>query len=286
MEENSYVGFSIRSSLYWKYSRLRTYLHNYRQVNISLMHRNLRASRVLKGTKSGPALIAAAGPSLSYIEDSTFLQFRRLGSLFGINHYLTTPVGKSTPPNYLVLNDEPFWKGGDPSMINSLAQICEFIEAEKIDHIVQPAHMTKLFEGAKTIYFHGIPLTGMHLGHSIDRTNSIPNITLFHAIATAKYLGYSPIYLAGFDLSYTKFLVTDTEGYWLLPHHHGSGFEPRIPLSNFRRSLSDLFGSMAFQIHALKEFKDIAVQVGHASYIDTLPRITEKDLRSMIGLVD
>ena len=284
MEENTYTGFSIRSNIYWKYSRFRTWFHNYRTSEIQLMRQNLNATRLLRGTKSGPALIAATGPSLRQIDQSTLLYFRNLGSLFGINQYATSPKGELVPPNYLVLNDEPFWNDSNESVVGAVKRMKELILSSDIKCIVQPAHRKTLFQEAQTVFFHGIPLTGFHFGNRIDRLNSLPNITIFQAIATAKYLGYSPIYLVGYDLTFVKYLSTSSDGYSLEPHHHGSEQEKSIPLSSFRRSLSDLFGSMAFQIESLKQFKTTAVQIGYESFIDTLPRTSEKQLRSKLGL--
>jgi hypothetical protein len=248
------------------------------------MRRNLSNTRKQRGSKSGPALIVATGPSLSKVNESTLMHFRNLGSLFGINQYANSSKGAMVPPNYLVLNDEPFWNATSAKIISAVNNLEALVQSKSVNFVIQPAHREILFKEASTIFYHGIPLTGFNLGKRIDKLNSLPNITIFHALATAEFLGYSPIYLVGYDLSFIKYLSSDINGYTLMPHHHGSNDENSIPLYSFRRSLADLFGSMAFQIQSLKQFDKTAVQVGYESFIDTLPKISENILRSRIGL--
>ena len=278
-EENTYTGFSISKLIYWKYSRIRTYLHKEKNSDRKETLMRLKKTRELKDTKSGPALIILRGKNSALLDKDVIEYFFKKQSIFSVNDIPTFTNCPEIKPNYIVLNDEPFWHSKESRFVKLREDLLHKMGEEF--KVIQPAQRFNLVNSEHTIHYHGNPLTTIIRNSDIDRTMGIPNITSFHAIASAIYLGYSPIILSGLELTFPKYLAADETGFWLDQSHYSNYPQERIKLDTFRRSVSDLFGSLAFQIQSLKIFDEPIYIFGYESFVDTLPRIGKRDFQRL-----
>jgi hypothetical protein len=224
-------------------------------------------------------LILLRGKDCENLDKDIIEYFFDLESLFAVNDIPAFANCPQIAPNYIVLNDEPFWVSRE-ERFESLRKKLLILEGEGLK-VVQPAQRVNLIDNQNTVYFHGNPLTSIIGNIDIHRTMGIPNITSFHAIATAKYLGHSPIFLYGLDLSFAKYLIADETGFWLSQERYSQEPQARIKLETFRRSVSDLFGSLAFQIESLRMFKETIVILGHQSLVDSVPKMSISSFRKL-----
>ncbi len=275
-EENTYTSFSFKELLFWKYSRIRTFFHRRKSFNRKEVKKRLKVTRELSNTRMGPALIMLRGPSSDSIQPELIDLFLKSNSIFVVNRLASEVLRVKSPKGYIVVNDEPFWRSSKPEFHQFRISIEKEIHAGST--LIQPAEYPKLAHHDSVFFFDGNPLPTISKHLKPSRTMGIPNITAFFTIAFARHLGFSPIILSGFDLSFCRYLTADEDGYWLSPHHSkNEAIEEKIPLASFRRSVSDLFGSMAFQIEMLKLFSPHIFLLGHESLIDSVPKMTQEE---------
>ena len=188
-------------------------IYNVVLLPIYLCHYNfkykkgLKSIKRLKNTKTGPALVMANGPRLK----STIENFKinspeiyNVVSRFAINYYALGQDQIQIEPNYYVLTDPVDFR--DP--INSAHE-------KKLN-----ARFTKLNESGIVCFYpvhynirdlqikyRNIQFTGFVNIYSPSSKNfsnatkihGMPTLTGYYSIMLALHLGYSPIYIAGFD---------------------------------------------------------------------------------------
>ena len=284
--QHVYTGYSFIELLIWKIASIRRFISQERQTfSISNLHK-LYATWKMKGTFSGPALIAATGPSLSEVPMEVLKYFRENNSLIAVNLYLLTPSGVKVAPNFQVITDRKPWVNFEYKNFNDFRDAAKkLIDSNEISFLVQPYNLPDLFSGQKSIYIHKNPLPGIVKYKGILGPNGLPNYTTFFALATALHLGFSPIYITGLDLNHFLYLKPNSSSTLKLGNHHAYEEDERAQTWNNRHSVEEVLSSSAFQLHFLKKFseKDIFV-LGDGGMVDTLRRISIDELKSLYSI--
>ncbi len=280
MQIHSYTAHSPVKALLWQIHSLRRLLGELKRLP-PLPHRGvLKNSRMLKNSRSGPAIVAATGPSLNSIPEELLLYFKNNDALFGVNHYLLTDKGQSVAPTYQVLIDDyHFTKKGslDPVELEFRQQL----KKVNIKYIVQRYSTMRLNDHSDQIFIFGHVLPGISRSiNPLRVVGFVPNSSLF-AISIALYLGFSPIYVTGLDYDYHKYIAFDGDTLVLKRHHsYESGMHSKPWLG--RENIPDLLDSIAFAVDSMKllaKSRDVFV-IGSEGSVDAFPRLSLESLTS------
>ena len=278
--QHVYTGYSFIELFIWKIATLRRFFSQERKTfSISNLHK-LYATWKIKGTFSGPALIAATGPSLSEVPTEVLQYFRENNSLIAVNLYLLTSSGMTVPPNFQVITDRRPWTDYESKNFNDFRFAAKkLIESSEISFLIQPYNLPDLFADQKSIYIHKNPLPGIVNYKGILGPSGLPNYTTFFAIAAAIHLGFSPIYITGLDLNHFLYLKSNPDSALKLGNHHAYEEDERHKTWSNRNSIEDVLSSSIFQMHYLKNFKNSNIFIlGEGSMVDTLTKITIPEL--------
>jgi hypothetical protein len=284
--QHVYTGYSFVELLIWKIATLRRFLSQERQTfSISNLHK-LYATWKIKGTFSGPALIAATGPSFSEIPIEVLQYFRTINSLIAVNLYLLTPAGMTVAPNFQVITDRRPWTDFESKNFNDFRSAAKkLIDSSEISFLIQPYNHPDLFANQKSIYIHKNPLPGIVKYKGVLGPSGLPNYTTFFAIAAALHLGFSPIYITGLDLNHFLYLNSNSNSTLNLGNHHAYEEDERQKTWSNRNSVEDVLSSSIFQMHYLKNFSNREIFIlGEGSMVDVLKKITITELMEQYSI--
>ena len=282
MNSHAYIGYSFQKLFIWKYWTLRRFLGEVRRTSVWSQKSEILKTRSLKGSCEGPALIAATGSSLGEVPDLVFEFFKNRNSIFGVNNYILSDKGVRFPPTYQFIIDNAFFRNRD--LTTEKHSMASVISSVRPDYLVQVVGSQDYLSNYPRINIHGHVLPSFT--KSIDPTKVcgfVPNTTLF-AISLAIYLGFSPIFVAGFDYDQFKEAKVDLDlkGIYVEDiSRFKSGLDRNI--WEGRENSCDLFGSVAYLIETTKLFQAHDVKlIGDKGVIDTFKRISLDSLLQFI----
>jgi hypothetical protein len=250
-----YTGYSLSKLLKWKYYTLRHFLSREKSSLKNRKPEKLKKIRKLQNRMSGPAIIVGNGPSSLDLLNLDANTLQNKFTFFCVNFFLNSELAKAITPDYLVLCDGPFWNKDFVGYRNKVLEA----QLEKNLVIIQPDNLETYGAETHTIYIRKNPLNGFTKSIAVDkRISGLPNYTAFYAVATAIYLGYSPIYLTGMDFNHYKFANLTPDGIILDPHHSYS--ESRSAW-NGRDTLSRLLSCNLHQMYSLNLFSEYSVSM-------------------------
>ena len=255
-----YLGQSYFNLTKWKYFTLRSFIaqEKYRK---SVGNKNeIKRIKKLKNLFHGPALVIANGPSVNRISENIIQKFSATKSLFTINNFFNHKLSENIVSNYHFICDNGYWDKYDLAKVDYRNRIKK-LQLKNDLVIVQPDYQQEFTE-INTLFIRKNPLTGFTKSIDVTKNCGLPNNTSFFAIATAIYLGYSPIYVAGLDLNFYNFIDFDNKSGWGLKSHHSYdlGLE-RIEMWQYRDSVTRILNSNLMQIYYLKLFKNHDVRI-------------------------
>ncbi len=255
-----YIGNSFRELAKWKYFILRVWLATEKNHLSKRSGKKLRKIRSLKEYFAGPALIIGNGPSSLNLMGVSLENLRADYTVFCMNMFYRSELANHIDPDYLLLCDDPFWS----VEFSDYKSVIEKKQAEGDLVLIQPDHKPTFGNDSQTLFIRKNPLTSFSRRISVTSSFSgLPNYTMFYAISTAIYLGYSPIYVIGMDANHYKFLKFSENGVSLLPHHSYPENEQRW---RGRETLLRVINTNMQQIHALRLF------LGHQVFITGLEK--------------
>ena len=274
MNSHEFIGYSIRKLIIWKYWTLRRFLGEVFRTKPWMNRSTLSRTRSLKGKYSGPAFIGATGPSLNEVPAFVFEYFSSKAAIFGVNHYVLTSQGQKYPPTFQIIIDQAHFNQTAKYPIESKFQ--DILKSHPPKFLIQIAGSQDFLEGTPRIDILGHVLPSFV--STIDPTQVcgfVPNSTLF-AISTALHLGFSPIYVGGFDYDQFRHAFVDLEngGVYLEEYHAYNTGRERETWPG-RENATDLLNSTAFLIYSTRLFRDFDVRlIGNKGIIDTFRRET------------
>lgn len=222
---------------------------------------SLEALRQLRNSQGGKAcLVLASGPSTSKVnfERTRQLQKAEKVRVFVMNNFACSTLSKQIRPDYYVLSD-PHHKLQNTNP--QVAKILKYLISNPNITLVVPRHWNSdksLQEIPNSvIYFEDRSLEGLTIGMSPTRPRSYASLTSLKALAIAGYLGFSQIFIAGFDTNLFLGLQVTKENRILQNSVHVSGSATNSiqDLTQFYpNGLADYFFDVAQNFYQLTKF--------------------------------
>lgn len=253
-----YPLHSVLDLIFWKTSLLRAHVAQERIRRQYNVKSRLNRIKSLRNSKVGPALVVANGTTAGATNVKSLSYFIKLGGLFTVNNYfLRQDLGLVS--NYHFICDRGYWSS-DSSKI-AYRKLLNSFQEEKSLTIIQPDHLPDYHtETRNLLYIRKNPLPTLSKGIDVTRVSGLANNTAFFAIATALYLGFSPVYVIGLSLDYYQFASYDSKiGWGLKPHHFYE--EPTTSLYTWqhRDTISRILNYNLFLIESLRRFQGTPV---------------------------
>jgi hypothetical protein len=255
------------------------FCHDWKKQNHKEVKQRLSETRNREIRESGPALIISMGESVLSLDTKILELARNQRALFGINAFPLTKMGSRFPPNYLILNDEPFWFPRNEAESRVKDELLLWLAKNPNCTVAQPAQKSRFSKFNSTIFYHGNPLTSFTRNIDITKPLGTPNSTIFFATSIALYLGFSPVIVVGHDFTFAKnvkFLQTEFQIKRVNPLNSTTAY---YPLRTFRENMSNLYASTALHIHFWKLFisRDVLI-LSDLTVIDSIPKTDAKEV--------
>lgn len=185
--------------------------------------RRLMSTRGLRGTcGSQEALIIATGPSALGLDTHAALKMQaRGGKIFALNFYNEMTLSEKVIPDFYVLTD-PRWFD-QASSDGRIEATWNYIKENSGIVIVAPAtieHIPLAVERS-CVFVNTIGLDGWTRNTDPTRARGYVGLTAFAAMAIAQFMGFSSIFLCGFDSDAFRSIVLDESGDVALAANHG-----------------------------------------------------------------
>ena len=274
--QHTYTGYSFIELLRWKFSRLKSFTAVYlRYILFRGVKKNLKTIKKYHKTKSGPALVAGNGPSLGEIPADILEHFAKQRALFGVNDYAVSEKGLIYPPAYQVICDEYFWHPEKNPRAAELREITQKnLELSNTLCIIQPYFKEELIKNSATLFINTNSLPSFTKSINISKTTGLPSMTTHFAIATAIYLGYSPIYTVGFDLNqFLSLKIIDRKLVTQKIITEGQDINIENTFWKTRETVPDFLSFTANCISSMKLFENsVVVTLGENSMVDSLKK--------------
>lgn len=234
-----------------------------RQDNKS--RKSLRKSKDLKGSRSGPILILANGPSTNQISLQQILRFKNAGgSLIAMNGFVYSELSNLVAPEFYLLSDPDAWtlrKEEDYEFLNRLNSLLSNSWSETF--VVQPVHQPNVSTlHLSYIYLTNLTSSGLFKGRNPFGIWGLAPSTALLAFAVADFLGYEPIYFAGLDGDSYRYFKSDDLNLvsWENPQHH------------FYQDISQKFDNTNSSFHGIDVYESIIPTIADALYAEAIMR--------------
>ena len=272
-----YLGLSIpRILLYWLDTVARNW---YYRLKVVLPHYGLlRRTQRLKGSKVGKqALVLANGPSVAKLDPAKISRLQRESGLevFAVNSFISSPMADIVKPDYYLLSDPAFFQPDKfPHLTDRLtrdmtrlaeADIPCFVPLERYNGVAFRQKYGYYDRG--NLFLNNITITG---------PRSYISMTSYKALAAACFMGYSQIFICGFDNDYFLNVVIDehNEMYYIDRHFYDKpGATPTRVRDTDAHSMGELLYSHHFLFKDLEKFQQYPiVNLSKDSLVDCFPK--------------
>ena len=272
-----YLGLSIpRISLFWLDTVARNWYYRLRFV--SQNYGCLRRTRRLKGSKTGKnAIVLANGPSVAQLDPDKISRLQQEGDfdVFAVNSYISSPLADVIVPDYYLLSDPAYFHPEKyPHLTERLQRDNALLVQKNITCFVPLEHYNMAPFGRKygyydrgNVFLDKITITG---------PRSYISMTAYKALAAACYMGYSQIYICGFDNDYFLNLIVDenNDTYYIDRHFYDkSGDAPAKTRDIHAKSVGELLYFHHYLFKDLEKFKPYPiVNLNRQGLVDCFPK--------------
>ena len=274
------IGFRLRVLLEW--------------VAKSTIYRR-RMKQHLKATKrrgdsctSFAALVLGNGPSLDGLNVDSVNAFRqRGGQIFAVNFFNETRFAPTLIPDYYVLAD-PVWFSPDLNESRPSAT-WDYINAHPNITLCLPATLSHVpLQGHECLYFNDISLEGWTENASPLRPHGFSNITVYHALSIALFLGFNPVYTLGIDNdAFLSLAINDGGRVVLRGNHHAYGGETGAEIIPLQESVAAVLADYAQIFDDLRLFDAGRIRnLASPSLIQIFPHAKLEDWSSAPRSID
>ena len=219
---------------------------------VLLQRTEFNKTKSMEGTKKGQScFVFANGPSMNLLDTEKVLQYQKNGmDVFCVNSYIISDIADTVVPDYYVLSDERFFTNTET--IIPANQIIHKLYHADIPVFV-PATFLKSIHLTNKYIFNDF---GEYPSYNINplKPRGYVSMTAYKALAIACFMGYSPIYICGFDNDQFKSISVDehNEMWFEYAHYYdkipmkqkASQFFTHGSLANYLLDCSRLFKSL------------------------------------------
>lgn len=278
-----YLGLSIpRIFLFWLDTVARNWY--YRLKVVSRHIGPLQKTRKLKGSKAGKqALVLANGPSVGKLDPAKIKRLQQAGAfeVFAVNSYISSPLADIVTPDYYLLSDPAFFNPTKyPHLTERLTNDINLLTKRDVTCFVPLEHYNAApfkhkfgFYDRGNLFLNKITITG---------PRCFVSMTAYKALAAACYMGYSQIYICGFDNDYFLNLVVDDNNdmYYIDRHFYDkTGGQPSKVRDAHAHSVGELLYSHHFLFKDLERFKSYPIiNLNQQGLVDCFPKHHSLDI--------
>lgn len=279
----TYLGLSVpRIILFWLNTVARNWYYRLRVV--SRQYGRLQQTRQLKQSKvNKQAIVLANGPSVGQLDPNKIarLQQEHGFDVFAVNSYISSPLADVVVPDYYLLSDPAFFHPEQHTHLTERLQrditlltqkdiIC-FVPLEHYDRA--PFKRKYGFYDRGNLFLNKITITG---------PRCYVSMTAYKALAAACYMGYSQIYICGFDNDYFLNLIVDEHNdmYYIDRHFYDkSGDQGTKVRDAHASSVGELLYSHHFLFKDLEKFKNYPIiNLSQRGLVDCFPKQHSLDI--------
>ncbi len=187
----------------------------------------IRKIKKFKNTKIGRfAFVIAGGPSVRKLDANKLLAYKKSGfDVFAGNSYINTHLGQIVMPDYYFFSDDKFFKSNSGVPNEDNFSVVNTLEVLGIPSFF-PHRYAKICRNKKNSYIFNDTID-LFCNNVADLTKPRPytSMTLYKALSLACYMGYSKIYISGFDNDYFKNYQCNEENEIFYEDRHFYSFE-------------------------------------------------------------
>lgn len=279
----NYLGLSIPRILgFWFDTVARNWFYRLKVVSRNYGH--LRQTRKLRGTMAGrKAIVLANGPSVGRLDADKINRLKQSHNfdVFAVNSYISSPLAEIVVPDYYLLSDPAFFFPEKyPHLTERLKRDIALLTEKNIACFVPLEHVdTSPFQKKHGYYDRG----NVFLNRiTITGPRSYISMTAYKALAAACYMGYSEIYICGFDNDYFLNLVVDENNdmYYIDRHFYDKAGDPPSKVRNTSaKSVGELLYSHHFLFKDLEKFNGYPiVNLNQQGLVDCFPKQHSLDI--------
>ncbi len=278
-----YLGLNIpRILLYWLDTVARNW---YYRLKVVLPHYGrLRQTRKLKNSKKGKtALVLANGPSVGQLDPEKISRLQRENGLevFAVNSFVSSPMAAMVKPDYYLLSDPAFFQPEKfPHLTERLTRDMQLLNDADVPCFVPLERYNTVSFRQKYGYYDRGNLFLSKI--TITGPRSYISMTSYKALAAACFMGYSQIFISGFDNDYFLNVVVDDNNdmYYVDRHFYDTpGAEPARVRDTHANSMGELLYSHHFLFKDLEKFREYPiVNLNKGGLVDCFPKYHTLDV--------
>ncbi len=227
------------------------------------------------------SLIVANGPSTQNINWDAVSRYQESGRLkLAVVNYFNQIVPSYIAPDFLVLSDPN--TRPDNTIDTRNYKLWQRVMTNEVAHIVTPTHWHKTYpDGLRCdsqfcLHFDDRSLEGITNNINPRFPRGYSTLTSFKALAYMKYLGFSKIYICGFDNSQYKEVFVNHENQVIQRSSHAvENYTPDVNLTlSHGVRVEDYFFEIAYLNNNLRNcFSSFEIiNLGKSSAFDVFPR--------------
>jgi len=168
--------------------------------------RSIKKIKALKNTKIGKsAFVFAGGSSISKLDAGKIFEYKQKGfDIFAGNSFITSDLGQKNTPDYYFLSDDKFFKQNENNGNDFFSSVVDSIQKLSIPVFIPHRYAKLVNKNLNSFVFNDT--IDLFSNNITDLTKPRPyvSMTLYKALSLACFMGYSKIYICGFDNDYFK----------------------------------------------------------------------------------
>ncbi|GAA4408751.1 hypothetical protein GCM10023187_31130 [Nibrella viscosa] len=272
-----YLDLNIpRILLFWLDTVARNWYYRFKVVIRNYGY--LQQTRRLKGSKRAKqAIVLANGPSVAKLDPQKIARLQQESGfeVFAVNSYISSPLAEVVVPDYYLLSDPAFfYPERYPHLTERLQRDMALLSQTDITCFVPLEHYRKAPFRKKFGYYDRGNLFLSRI--TITGPRSYISMTSYKALAAACYMGYSQIYICGFDNDYFLNLMVDEHNdmYYIDKHFYDRpGAAPSRVRDTHANSVGELLYFHHYLFKHLEKFKNYPiVNLNRQGLVDSFPK--------------
>lgn len=209
------------------------------------------------------ALLIGNGPSQGYLDAGTLKKFQAMnGDVFVVNYWNLNPMLADVSPNYLVLSDPLTLNFGPEAkhLARENEGLLNFLLLNGGVRVICPISrcqdVAALIGKSRVLGFCDTPLRLIPRSTNPLLPRSYLSMTLFKALAVAKFFGYNRIFILGMDNTYPRNIFCDDQNRILNLEQHAGTADYVVDQSSKYASVADLLDELAILFRDAKKFSN------------------------------
>lgn len=281
-EKQFFYTDSVFKLIIYKIINLKNGLSVYIKELVSAGTRIKRLKYIKNSKQDKFALVIGNGPTQGYLSLDSLNELKKRGfDLYTVNYWNQNKELSSVIPDFLVLTDPDTFKAKEEDTIfyTKDQDLFTYLQAHHSIKIVCPLRKVKEYSG----YFGESRVIGIVDAELMYWTKNIKPIfprgyssmTLYKALALAKWQGYKRIFVIGMDNTYPRNVYCDHENRLIRLELHAEADNYTLDMSDLFHNMDNYIASMIRLFRDAHLFKGDVVNLDPFSLTDAFEKIPE-----------